>query len=68
MIYYVIKTNKGYLATQGDFYWFEPDPTSLAIHPTEESARDIAECHHSTIGTKTDEGYTIKSVKIASFI
>lgn len=61
---YAIKTAKGYLATQGNTHWFQDDPTGWALFTTEEAARDVAEPHHSAIGTKPEEGYTIEEVMI----
>jgi len=60
---YAIKTKNGYLAVQGDTHWFEEGPIGWALFTSEDGARDIAEYHHSAIGTKPDEGYEIVPVK-----
>ncbi len=60
---YAIKTNKGYLAVQGNEHWFQDDPNGWALYSEEEDAIGIGEAHHSAIGTKTEEGYTIEAVK-----
>ena len=60
---FAIKTAKGYLATQGDTYWFQDEPDGWALFATEEAARDVAEPHHSAIGTKPEEGYTIEELR-----
>lgn len=59
---YVIETAKGYLATQGRAYWFQDEPRGWAVFATERAARDVAEDHHSAIGTRPEEGYTIKAL------
>lgn len=56
---YAIKTNKGYLATQADDYWFQDAPKGWALFGMEEDARRVGESHHSAIGTKPDEGFEI---------
>ena len=61
---YAIKTAKGYLAEQGNTYWFQEKPTGWAMFSTEEHARDVAEPHHSAIGTKPEEGYTIEEITL----
>jgi hypothetical protein len=57
---YAIKTTKGYLATQGNRHWFESAPVGWALFCEREHAAAIAEAHHSAIGTRPDEGYTIE--------
>ena len=59
---YAIKTNKGYLATQGDVYWFQDEPKGWAEYMEEEHARNIGEAHHSAIGTRPEEGYEIVEI------
>lgn len=60
---FAVKTIHGYLAVQGNEYWFEDKPVGWALFTTEENARDVAEPHHSVIGTKPEEGYTIEKIK-----
>lgn len=58
-MYYAIKTAKGYLATQGEAYWFQDEPKGWALFGGEDHATAVAEAHHSAIGTKPEEGYTL---------
>ena len=59
MTTYAIKTRSGYLATQGSEHWFQDSPNGWAAFTSEEFARDVAEAHHSAIGTATSEGCEI---------
>lgn len=63
---YAIKTNKGYLAVQGNECWFQDEPKGGALYATEEDARDVGEPHHSMIGTKPEEGYTLEAIALAT--
>ena len=60
---YAIKTNKGYLATQGREFWFEENPVGWALFTDKDQANAIGEQHHSAIGTKPDEGFSIEEIK-----
>lgn len=62
MEHYAIKTTKGYLAIQDRLCWFQDTPTGWAAFSGEEAARDIAERHHSVIGTRPEEGYQIETI------
>lgn len=46
----------GYLATQGNEYWFQDSPDGWALYATEDHAAEILEAHHSALGTKPCEG------------
>jgi hypothetical protein len=39
---YAIKTEKGYLARQGNYNWFEEKPVGWALFCKEDDARNIA--------------------------
>lgn len=60
---YAIKTKKGYLAVQGNECWFQDEPNGWALYATDEDAIGVGEAHHSMIGTKPDEGYTLEVVQ-----
>ena len=59
---YAIKTTKGYLATQGNEHWFQDEPKGWALFTSAEHARDVGEAHHSAIGTRPEEGYTVEAI------
>jgi hypothetical protein len=56
---YAIKTTKGYLATQGNLYWFESAPVGWALFTEASHATAIAETHPATTGAG---GYTIEEI------
>lgn len=60
---YAIKTNKGYLATQDTEYWFEENPVGWALFTDKDYANAIGKRHHSAIGTKPGEGFSIEEIK-----
>ena len=59
---YAIKTSKGYVAVQGNAYWFQDAPRGWAEFARPEDARNVAETHHSAIGTATSDGYEIEEL------
>lgn len=42
---YAIKTREGYLARQGNCYWYEDKPVGWALFCDEQDAREIAISH-----------------------
>jgi hypothetical protein len=52
----------GFLAIQGNSYWFEPKPVGWALFSTKEGATDALESHHSELGTKPNEGGVVVTV------
>jgi histidine ammonia-lyase len=62
--YYAIKTAQGYLAVQGNTYWFEDKPVGWAIYSTEQHAREVAESNQCAYGV--NDGYGFKIERIGS--
>ena len=43
--YYAIKTERGYLATQGNTIWYQAQPAGWAEYCSEDHARQVADQH-----------------------
>jgi len=56
---YSIKTPRGYLANQGEVFWFEETPIGWALYSSYDYAFHLAERHVEAMGKNAETEITI---------